>query len=120
VKRRMHRSPETEKQANPTGGSNENVVVESLFFVAALGRADANAQQPAANTVDGHRLAAQKAAGLEFPGLLSRLGILGICGQGFVVEDLWSGFVVKDLWSKDLWSDGTGTLLEVVKRPPLF
>jgi hypothetical protein len=61
---------------------------KSLFFVAALGRADANAQQPAANTVDGHRLAAQKAAGLEFPGLLSRLGILGICGQGFVVEDL--------------------------------
>jgi hypothetical protein len=59
---------------------------KSLFFVAALGRADANAQQPAANTVDGHRLAAQKAAGLEFPGLLSRLGILGICGQ-----DLWSG-----------------------------
>ena len=49
---------------------------KSLLFVAALGCADANAQQPAANTVDGHRLAAQKAAGLEFPGLLSRVCIV--------------------------------------------
>jgi hypothetical protein len=24
------------------------------------------------------------------------------------------------LWSGDLWSDATGTLLEVVSRPPLF
>src|ERR1700728_5359899 len=44
---------------------------KSLLFVAALVWADANAQQPAADSVDGHMLAAQKAAGLEFPGLLS-------------------------------------------------
>ena len=49
---------------------------KSLLFVAALGWADANAQQPAANSVDGHMLAAQKAAGLEFPGLLSRLCVV--------------------------------------------
>jgi len=49
---------------------------KSLLFVAALGWADANAQQPAANSIDGHRLAAQKAAGLEFPGLLSRLCVV--------------------------------------------
>ena len=28
--------------------------------------------------------------------------------------------ICKDLWSRDLWSDGTGTFLEVVNRPPLF
>jgi hypothetical protein len=49
---------------------------KSLLFVAALVWADANAQQPAANSVDGHMLAAQKAAGLEFPGLLSRLCVV--------------------------------------------
>jgi hypothetical protein len=37
---------------------------KSLLFVVALGWVDANAQQPAANSVDGHRLAAQKAAGI--------------------------------------------------------
>jgi len=41
--------------------------------------------------------------------------------RGFVVR----GFVVRicgqDLWSdEDLWSDGTGTLLRVVNRPPFF
>jgi metallo-beta-lactamase class B len=49
---------------------------KSVLFLAALGWLDAHAQQPAANSVDGHLLAAQKAAGLEFPGLLSRLCIV--------------------------------------------
>ena len=49
---------------------------KSLLFVAALGWADTNAQQPAANSVDGHLLAAQKAAGLEYPGLLARLCVV--------------------------------------------
>jgi hypothetical protein len=29
-------------------------------------------------------------------------------------------FVVRRFVVRDLWSDGTGTLLEVVNRPPLF
>jgi metallo-beta-lactamase class B len=49
---------------------------KSLLFVAALGLASANAQEPAPNSVDGHMLTAQKAAGLEFPGLLSRLCVV--------------------------------------------
>jgi len=35
-----------------------------------------HAQQPAANPVDAHRLAAQRAAGLEYPGLLGRLCVV--------------------------------------------
>lgn len=50
---------------------------KSLLFVATLGCACANAQQAAAtNDVDAHRLAAQRAAGLEFPGLLARLCVV--------------------------------------------
>lgn len=48
----------------------------SLLFVVGLGVASANAQQPAADSFDGHLLAAQKAAGLEFPGILARLCIV--------------------------------------------
>jgi metallo-beta-lactamase class B len=47
-----------------------------LLFISGLGMTSANAQQPAAESVDGHILAAQNAAGLEFPGLLDRLCIL--------------------------------------------
>jgi metallo-beta-lactamase class B len=49
---------------------------KSLLFVVGLGMASANAQQPAPDSVDGHLLAAQKAAGLEFPGILARLCIV--------------------------------------------
>jgi metallo-beta-lactamase class B len=49
----------------------------SLLFVAALSMASANAQeQPTAGSVTAHLLAAQKAAGLEFPGLLARLCVM--------------------------------------------
>lgn len=49
----------------------------SLLLIAALGCAYANAQQAAAtNDIDAHRLAAQRAAGLEYPGLLSRLCVV--------------------------------------------
>jgi len=48
----------------------------SLLLIAALGCAFTHAQQPAPNGVDAHRLAAQRAAGLEYPGLLSRLCVV--------------------------------------------
>ena len=50
--------------------------VKSLLLVAALGCVGISAQQPAADSADAHRLAAQKAAGLEFPGLVARLCIV--------------------------------------------
>jgi hypothetical protein len=61
-----------------------------------------------------------------------RFVVRKICGQRFVVRRDWicgqtglelcSGrrFVVRRFVVKDLWSDGTGTLLELVNRPPLF
>ena len=48
----------------------------SLLLIAALGCAFTHAQQPAPNGVDAHRLAAQRAAGLEYAGLLSRLCVV--------------------------------------------
>jgi metallo-beta-lactamase class B len=47
-----------------------------LLLIAALGCAYMQAQQPAPNSVDAHRLAAQRAAGLEYPGLLARLCVV--------------------------------------------
>jgi metallo-beta-lactamase class B len=48
----------------------------TLLLIAALGCACANAQQPAPDRADAHRLAAQRAAGLEYPGLLGRLCVV--------------------------------------------
>lgn len=48
----------------------------SLVLIAALGCAYTHAQLPALNGADVHRLAAQRAAGLEYPGLLSRLCVV--------------------------------------------
>lgn len=49
---------------------------DTVLLAAALCCAYAHAQQPAPNGVDAHRLAAQRAAGLEYPGLLSRLCVV--------------------------------------------
>jgi hypothetical protein len=71
---------------------------------------------------------------IALPQLLATPRALKITQDGKNDEDLWSRFVVgqrfvvKDLWSKicgqtgleDLWSDGTGTLLDAVNRPPFF
>jgi metallo-beta-lactamase class B len=48
----------------------------SVLLMSTLAFAYTHAQQPAANTVEAHRLAAQRAAGLEYPGLLSRLCVV--------------------------------------------
>ena len=48
----------------------------ALLLVAAVGYTYSNAQQPAPDNADTHRLAAQRAAGLEFPGLLGRLCVV--------------------------------------------
>jgi metallo-beta-lactamase class B len=48
----------------------------SLLVIVALGCACMNAQQPAPNSADAHRLVAQRAAGLEYPGLLDRLCVV--------------------------------------------
>lgn len=48
----------------------------TLLLIAALGCTYANAQQPAPDSADAHRLAAQRAAGLEYPGLLGRLCVV--------------------------------------------
>jgi hypothetical protein len=47
---------------------------------------------------------------------------LRICGQTRICGQRIRGFVVKGFMvrRKDLWSDGTGTLLRVVNRPPFF
>jgi metallo-beta-lactamase class B len=49
---------------------------DSLLLIGALGCGYMHAQQPATNRVDAHRRAAQRAAGLEYPGLLGRLCVV--------------------------------------------
>jgi metallo-beta-lactamase class B len=48
----------------------------SLLLAASLGSAYVRGQQPAPNSADAHRLAAKRAAGLEYPGLLDRVCIV--------------------------------------------
>ena len=49
---------------------------DALLLIAAAGCTYINAQQAAPGSADAHRLAAQRAAGLEYPGLLDRLCVV--------------------------------------------
>ena len=51
-------------------------VWDSLLLIGAFGCGYTHAQQSATNRVDAHRRAAQRAAGLEYPGLLGRLCVV--------------------------------------------
>jgi len=51
-------------------------ILDSVLLLATVGCVYTHAQQPAPNSVDGHKLAAQRAAGLEYPGLLGRLCVV--------------------------------------------